>query len=33
MNYLLLGRYIPVTSILHKLDPRTKLIPPFYLSY
>lgn len=26
MNYLLLGRYIPVTSILHKLDPRTKLI-------
>lgn len=31
MNRLLLGRYIPGDSIIHKLDPRCKLVAGFYL--
>ena len=30
MNKLLLGRYIPGDSIVHQLDPRTKLLTSFY---
>ncbi|WP_125705993.1 energy-coupling factor transporter transmembrane component T family protein [Lacticaseibacillus daqingensis] len=30
MNKLLLGRYLPGDSWLHKLDPRTKLMASFY---
>jgi ABC-type cobalt transport system, permease component CbiQ and related transporters len=30
MNKLILGRYIPGDSIIHKLDPRTKLVASFY---
>ena len=30
MNKLILGRYIPGDSVIHKLDPRTKLVASFY---
>src|SRR5699024_7443455 len=30
MNKLILGRYIPGDSLIHRLDPRTKLIASFY---
>lgn len=30
MNKLILGRYIPGDSIIHRLDPRTKLVASFY---
>lgn len=30
MNKLILGRYIPGDSILHRMDPRAKLIASFY---
>lgn len=30
MDKLLLGRYIPGDSWVHRLDPRTKLIASFY---
>lgn len=30
MNKLILGRYIPGDSIIHRLDPRSKLIASFY---
>lgn len=30
MNKLILGRYIPGDSLIHHLDPRTKLIASFY---
>lgn len=30
MNKLILGRYIPGDSLVHRLDPRTKLISAFY---
>ncbi|HLQ40159.1 MAG TPA: energy-coupling factor transporter transmembrane protein EcfT [Tetragenococcus sp.] len=30
MNKLILGRYIPGDSLIHRLDPRTKLLTSFY---
>lgn len=30
MNKLIIGRYIPGDSIIHKLDPRAKLVASFY---
>ncbi|MDH6365063.1 energy-coupling factor transport system permease protein [Enterococcus sp. PF1-24] len=30
MNKLILGRYIPGDSVIHRLDPRSKLIASFY---
>lgn len=30
MNKLILGRYIPGESVIHKLDPRAKLVASFY---
>ncbi len=30
MNKLILGRYIPGDSLIHRLDPRTKLLASFY---
>src|SRR5690606_36273081 len=33
MNTLLLGRYYPGESILHRLDPRAKLVGGFYLIF
>ncbi len=30
MNKLILGRYIPGDSLIHRLDPRTKLLMSFY---
>ncbi|MDK7363436.1 CbiQ family ECF transporter T component, partial [Lactobacillus iners] len=29
MNNILIGRYIPGTSLIHKMDPRGKLITSF----
>ena len=30
MNKLIFGRYIPGDSIIHRLDPRAKLVASFY---
>ena len=30
MNKLILGRYLPGDSLIHRLDPRAKLIASFY---
>ncbi len=32
MDKLILGRYIPGNSLIHKLDPRSKLLPCCFLS-
>ena len=30
MNQLIIGRYIQMDSLVHQLDPRTKLLTTFY---
>jgi energy-coupling factor transport system permease protein len=30
MNKLIFGRYIPGDSVIHRLDPRAKLVASFY---
>lgn len=32
MDSMIIGKYVPGTSFVHRLDPRTKLLSIFFLS-